>query len=100
LGYSERKPAKAGTSLTVPNGWKLNIEGSCSNSRSVVIQWQGPTNGQITLQLEKKRPDEVSFWQHYAEVKPGIYNVTVTANGATDTTTFTVEQPTLAYEIE
>ena len=100
LGYSELKPAKAGTSLTVPNGWKLNIEGSCSNSRSVVIQWQGPTSGQITLQLEKKRPDEVSFWQHYAEVKPGIYNVTVTASGATDTTTFTVEQPTLAYEIE
>ena len=100
LGYSERKPAKAVTSLTVPNGWKLNIEGSCSNSRSVVIQWQGPTSGQITLQLEKKRPDEVSFWQHYAEVKPGIYNVTVTASGATDTTTFTVEQPTLAYEIE
>ena len=100
LGYSERKPAKAGTSLTVPNGWKLNIEGSCSNSRSVVIQWQGPTNGQITLQLEKKRPDEVSFWQHYAEVKPGLYSVTVTASGATDTTTFTVEQPTLAYEIE
>ncbi|NMP03545.1 hypothetical protein HHE94_12635 [Pseudoalteromonas arctica] len=100
LGYSERKPAKAGTSLTVPSGWKLNIEGSCSNSRSVVIQWQGPTSGQITLQLEKKRPDEVSFWQHYAEVKPGLYNVTVTASGATDTTTFTVEQPTLAYEIE
>jgi len=100
LGYSERKPAKAGTSLTVPNGWKLNIEGSCSNSRSVIIQWQGPTNGQITLQLEKKRPDEVSFWQHYAEVKPGLYSVTVTASGATDTTTFTVEQPTLAYEIE
>ncbi|WP_249118549.1 hypothetical protein [Pseudoalteromonas sp. NEC-BIFX-2020_015] len=100
LGFSNRKPAKPGTSLRVPNGWKLNIEGSCSNSRSVVIQWQGPTNGQVTLQLAKKRPDEVSFWQHYFEVKPGAYNVTATANGAVDSTTFTVEQPTLGYEIE
>ncbi|WP_245321528.1 hypothetical protein [Pseudoalteromonas sp. KS88] len=100
LGFSERKPAQPGTSLLVPDGWKLNIEGSCSNSRTVVIKWQGPTSGQVTLQLAKKRPDEVSFWQHYFAVKPGVYNVIVTASGAVDTTTFTVEQPTLAYEIE
>lgn len=100
LGFSNRKPARSGTSLRVPDGWKLNIEGSCSNSRTVVIKWQGPTNGQVTLQLDKKRPNEVSFWQHYFAVKPGLYNVIVTASGAVDTTTFTVEQPTLAYEIE
>ncbi|WP_259399187.1 hypothetical protein [Pseudoalteromonas sp. SG43-7] len=52
------------------------------------------------MQLAKKRPDEVSFWQHYFEVKPGAYNVTATASGAVDTTTFTVEQPALGYEIE
>ncbi|CAM3848187.1 MULTISPECIES: DUF4397 domain-containing protein [Pseudoalteromonas] len=100
LGFSSRKPATSGTSLRVPDGWKLNIEGSSSNSRTVVIKWQGPTNGQVTLQLDKKRPDEVSFWQHYFSVKPGVYTVVVTASGAVDTTTFTVEQPTLAYEIE
>ncbi|MBB1311685.1 hypothetical protein H5162_19920 [Pseudoalteromonas sp. SR41-8] len=100
LGFSNRKPAKPGTSLRVPDGWKLNIEGSSSNSRSVVIKWQGPTSGQVTLQLDKKRPDEVSFWQHFFAVKPGLYNVIVTASGAVDTTTFTVEQPALGYEIE
>ena len=77
LGFSRAKPAPVGTGLIVPNGWKLNIEGSCSNCRSIDIVWQGPTNGQITLQLEKKRPDEISFWQHYLVVKPGVYAVTV-----------------------
>ncbi|MEM6508753.1 MAG: hypothetical protein HRU18_06985 [Pseudoalteromonas sp.] len=100
LGFSRAKPAPVGTGLIVPNGWKLNIEGSCSNCRSIDIVWQGPTNGQITLQLEKKRPDEISFWQHYFVVKPGVYAVTVTASGLVETTSFTVLQPTQEYEIE
>lgn len=100
LGCSERNPAPAGTSLLVPNGWKLNVEGACTNSCSVHVQWQGPTNGDITLQLEKRRPDEFLFWQHYFVVEPGVYTVTANASGAVNTTTFTIEEPTFSYEIE
>ncbi|GAA0810360.1 hypothetical protein GCM10009111_01100 [Colwellia asteriadis] len=100
LGCSERNPAPTGTNLLVPSGWKLNIEGGSTNSRSVHIQWQGPTSGETTIQLEKKRPDELSFWQHYIVVEPGEYTVAVNASGAVDTSAFTIEEPTFAYEIE